>query len=142
MAFVGTTTLSGDELVKLLQKRASTQPSYYFLRWFHTVSGFISQLPANFPSPEGQMFNHRWEIRWQQQGDKYQVLILSIEDTEPDFTPLAAIETWEVKTEKAYVYPTNETRFPQGIKDNGLNLSQRYFYNPATATIHFIALTL
>jgi len=51
------------------------QPSYYTVG-FLGVSGIVDQLPQEFPSPEGQMFNADWELRWKQQGKGYEVLLL------------------------------------------------------------------
>jgi len=53
---------------ELLTQRMDQPSYYYFLRWFHKVSGIVDQLPQEFPSPEGQMFNADWELRWKQQG--------------------------------------------------------------------------
>jgi len=132
--------LSLDELKQLLQNQADKQRSWFFLREYHQVSGFISQLPDNFASFEGQLFNSNLEIRWKQVGDKFDVLLLSTTGAEPGFIPIG--ETWEVKQYKALVYPKTETRFPQKIKDGGVNIFQRHFINPQTATIHFVALAI
>lgn len=132
--------LSLDELKQLLQNQAAKQKSWFFLREYHQVSGFISQLPDDFASPEGQLFNHSLEIRWKQRGDKFDVLLLSTTGTEPGFIPIG--ETWAVKQYKALVYPQTETRFPKKIKDGGVNIFQRQFFNPQTSTIHFVALAI
>jgi hypothetical protein len=139
--FVGTSDrlLTASELKELLEKLA-IKPSYYFLRWFHQVSGFISQLPEYFPSPEGQMFNSELELRWKQKGEHFSVLLLSTTGEKPGFTPIG--EAWEVQQRNAHVYPATETRFPKRIEAGKVNINQRYFLNPQTATIHFVALTV
>ncbi|GAB4302688.1 MAG: hypothetical protein Fur0025_43640 [Oscillatoriaceae cyanobacterium] len=56
--------LSADELRQvMLQLATASPPCYYFLRWPHQVSGIISEL-EEFPSPEGQMFTSKLELRW------------------------------------------------------------------------------
>lgn len=131
--------LSAIELKSLLDNLAAKESSYYFLRWFHQVSGFISELPENFAAPEGQMFNKTLELRWKQVGENFEVLLLSTTGSQPGFMPIG--DAWGVEQKKAIVYPQTETRFPQRIKDGGVNIFQRYFFNPHTATIHFVALT-
>jgi hypothetical protein len=138
--FVGQCILSEPELKQLLQDKAVKQPSYYFLRWFHQVSGFLEQLPRDFSCIEGQMFNSDLEIRWKKAGDKYKVLLLSTVGSESGFIPLG--DNWEMKQFNAFVYPETETRFPKSIKAEKLNLNQRYFFNSHTATVHFTALTV
>ncbi len=115
---------------------------YYFLYWPEQVSGFISQLPTNFPSPKGQAFNHHTEIRWQQQGDRYNVLWLGIEEAPAGFEAIPG--EWIYTDHDAQVYPPTETRLPQGIKPlpPNLDVGQRYFCDRRTATIHFIALRI
>lgn len=131
--------LTATELKQLLENLAAKQPSYYFLRWFHQVSGFIAQLPENFSSPEGQMFNKSLELRWKQVGENFEVLLLSTTGPQSGFIPIG--DAWAVKQHKAIVYPETETSFPQKIKHGGVNIFQRYFFNPHTSTIHFVALS-
>ena len=155
--FVGVSKqlLTVDELRDLLQK-PSTQPSYYFLRWPHKVSGIVEQLPDDFLSPEGQMFNCDRELRWKQQRQVYYtVLLLSNTGQAPEFNPIG--QEWEIENRPAYGYRLDETRFPQlftvpeGLdirnsqtetKTNKPKLAQRYFRDTQTATVHFVALTV
>lgn len=140
MSFVGFRQLSSvDELRELLTQRMD-QPSYYFLRWFHKVSGIVDQLPQEFPSPEGQMFNGDWELRWKQQGKGYEVLLLSNADSEPGF--IAVGQNWETQLRQAHLYPSTETRFPKGFTYESNKIAQRYFRDSKTATVHFVALTI
>lgn len=155
--FVGVSEqlLTVDQLRNLLQQ-PSTQSNYYFLRWSHKVSGIIEQLPDEFPSPEGQMFNCDREFRWKQQRPGYYtVLLLSNTGKESAFTPVG--EEWKTEQRSAYGYRRDETRFPQSLvypesldirisheetKTNKPKLAQRYFIDKKTSTVHFVALTV
>ncbi|PSB01551.1 hypothetical protein [Merismopedia glauca] len=141
MAYVGTTFLTEDRL-KLLLVDWQTKETYYFLRWCDRVSGFISQLPENFPSPAGQMFNREFELRWKKQGDKFSVLILSKirKDLGEKWHEIPA--KWTYQDRNASMYPVTETRFPKAIQSEIVNVGQRYFQDSDTKTIHFIALTV
>ncbi|GAA6623441.1 hypothetical protein [Scytonema sp. NUACC26] len=169
MCFVGVNLqpLPADKLIELLEE-LSTSPSYYFLRWTHRVGGFwqrrsadFSSLeedirerlqnnhinnftpkqPEAFPSPEGQLFNSVLEVRWKQQKECYQVLILSSQSTKPDgFRDLQ--RDWEIIEQNALVHPPNKTRFPKGFNSDKVDIAQRYFRDRQTATVHFVALTV
>lgn len=149
---------SPDELRNLLEK-LSIEPSYYFLRSPHAVSGIWMKLPEEFfPGFEGQMFNAERELRWKKQASGYEVLLLSRVEADPalGFQPVASEgETninWEICDRHAYFYHIDETQFPKGFIYKGVNdedidpktipLSQRYFKNLDTATVHFVALTV
>lgn len=141
-AFVGTRTLeSSDELQELFD-RFKEGKLCFFLRWPHKVSGFCKTLPDDFPSPEGQVFDSQKELRWKQQGTGYNVLLLSTEGEYPNFDLVG--KSWIFHDQEAYLYPPTETRFPKGLNDqvNGkkINVGQRYFTDPQTATVHFVAL--
>ena len=144
-AFVGTKdNLSATELKTLLDRHKGNQNYYYFLRWSNRVSGIITSL-ADFPSPEGQMFNADLEIRWKQKGDKYDVLLLSQYDNDYlDFDSFP--QTWQAENRKAKFYPEIETRFPKRFiypeSLETLNIGQRYFKDQATGIVHFVALTI
>lgn len=137
--FVGVKEVnSAVELRSLLDQLADN--SYYFLRWAHRVSGFEKQLPKEFPSPEGQMFNCDRELRWKQKGQKYSVLLLSTTGSEPGFTSVG--KKWEVENRNAHVYRSTGTRFTKGINDRQVAVAQRYFIDKQTSTVHFVALTV
>jgi hypothetical protein len=140
-SFVGVSEqlLTVDELRKLLEKPLNQQ-NYYFLRWTHKVSGIVEQLPAEFPSPEGQMFNCDRELRWKQQGQHFSVLLLSTTGSEPGFKPIG--QQWETQHRDAHIYPATETRFPKGLSSTNVDVAQRYFMDADTATVHFVALTV
>lgn len=143
MSFVGIKKLSSVEELRELLTQRSSQPSYYFLHWVHKVSGFVNQLPPDFPSlpsPEGQMFNADWELRWKQQKKGYEVLILTNTDAKPGFTSVG--QHWDTQLRQAHVYRSNETRFPKEFIAEGVEVAQRYFIDSQTATVHFIALTV
>lgn len=137
-AFVGYKNgISELELKALLDQYGSAK-SRYFLRWAHKVSGILKHLDG-FPSPEGQMFDSDREIRWKQQGDRFNVLMLSTQ-AEAGFTAIG--NTWMAKSYRANLYPRTETRFPKGIQDRGVNIGQRCFIDDQTATVRFVALTV
>lgn len=137
-AFVGTCTVQSPEELRSLIEQLRGETSCFFLRWPHTVSGFRKTLPDDFPSPEGQMFDTQKELRWKQRGNGYEVLLLSASKAYADFMPLG--EAWEVDVQDAHLYPKTETRFPKGIDDQQVNVGQRFFSDPQTATVHFVAL--
>jgi hypothetical protein len=139
--FVGVSEqlLTVEQLRNLLQQ-PSTQSNYYFLRWSHKVSGIIEQLPNEFPSPEGQMFNCDRELRWKQQGQHFSVLLLSTTGSEPGFKPIG--QKWKTQQRDAHIYPATETRFPKGLSSTKVDVAQRYFMDTDTATVHFVALTV
>ncbi|PSF37388.1 hypothetical protein C7H19_10705 [Aphanothece hegewaldii CCALA 016] len=140
MSFVGVRQLStADELKELLTQQADLH-SYYFLRWFHKVSGIVKDLPSDFPSPEGQMFSENYELRWKQNKKGYEVLLLSETDADSRFTPVG--KTWKTRLRPAQVYSDDETRFPNKFRNECHNLAQRYFIDQQTGTVQFIALTI
>lgn len=139
-AFVGTKACQETEL-KTLLTQLETENSYYFLRWTHQVSGFIQTLPnPDSIPPEGQLFDQEKELRWQWKSNQFKLLLLSRTDFSTEFLPLKG--NWQIRELNA-VLRANETRFPNKIKgEKPDNLTQRYFLDAETATIHFIALTL
>lgn len=146
MSFVGVKEVdSPDALRKLLDQLADgSGHDFYFLRWPHQVSGFQKNLPHEFPSPEGQMFNHDRELRWKQHSKGFSVLMLSIGNAEQamqlGFSPIG--QQWRTQKKHAHVYPGTETRFPQVIKAGQVDIAQRYFIDQQTSTVHFVALTV
>lgn len=131
-------TCSGVSLAEL--KAQLEQDSFhYFLRWPHTVSGIVADLPANFPSPEGQAFNQSTELRWQQRGDRYDLLWLSSELPADGFEKLPG--DWIYEDHGAMLYSSTETRLPKVIRSpRNISLGQRYFRDRRTAIIHFVSL--
>jgi hypothetical protein len=129
------------QLLELITKLA-TEPSYYFLRWTHKVSGITKQQPTetDFPMIEGQMFNQKYELRWKQKHkDSYEVLLLSIAGEYPDFERIG--EDWQTQDRDAHLYSPTETRFPKGFYPTSIDVKQRYFIDKKTAAVHFVALT-
>jgi len=154
-AFVGISPNLDTADLKSLIEAPTIKPSYYFLRWTHKVSGMMTSLPPDFPSPAGQMFNSDYEIRWKQKGkDNYEALLLSnlpLSDFPRDFAnfkPLIEQSEikWETATRNAYFYPKYPkpaTRFPHGFDyPQDLNIAQRYFKDKTTSIVHFVALTI
>jgi hypothetical protein len=129
------------QLLELITKLA-TEPSYYFLRWTHKVSGITKQQPTetDFPMIEGQMFNQKYELRWKQKHkDSYEVLLLSIAGEYPDFERIG--EDWQTQDRDAHLYSPTETRFPKGFYPTSIDVKQRYFVDQKTSAVHFVALT-
>ncbi len=173
MSFVGVSpqAIPPQDLIALLEKLEIVATSYYFLRWAHRVSGIwqrrFEQFPtlaedirdrlANpvdksqsleaFPSPEGQMFNSQLELRWKQKGANYEVLLLSANGSNQDYSKFQPVGSdWQVVERDAYLYastPTQtETRFPRRFDYQDIKVAQRYFKDSKTATVHFVALTV
>ncbi|MDX2240616.1 MAG: hypothetical protein NW224_08035 [Leptolyngbyaceae cyanobacterium bins.302] len=158
IGYVGYQQVDKARLEQLIQDpKLAIAPSYYFLRWFHKVSGIQMKLPDDFPSPEGQLFNAELELRWKQRGATYEVLLLSKAepDAKLDFSPLRGDWEWEWCDRNAYCYDSDETKFPKGFlyqdaegnvlspKEEPLNqVKQRYFRDARTTTVHFVALTV
>ena len=148
MSFVGIKQLSSEEELKAEEKlkdflnNRKAGSCCYFLRWNHAVSGIIRELkdlPGKFPSPEGQMFNGDWEVRWKQNKKGYEVLLLS---TTQENGFAAVGNEWETEIRQAHVYSNSETRFPRKFKVEFPNITQRYFIEKETSTVQFIALTV
>ncbi|WP_208099129.1 CRISPR-associated RAMP protein Csx7 [Nostoc sp. 106C] len=93
-----------------------------------------------FPSPEGQLFNHHLELRWKKQGELYKVLLLTTLKLEPGFEPVG--KNWEFLDRNAHQYSATDSRFPQGFTSDDVKIAQRYFRDSSTATVHFVALTI
>ncbi len=173
MSFVGvhSQVLSAQELIQVLEKlETSAQPSYYFLRWSHRVSGFwqrrfeefpslakdigdrinrinFNQIEAAFPSPEGQMFNNQLELRWKKKQANYEILLLSATGSQEDYPEFQLVgNDWNVVNRNAHLYasgPTQtETRFPKKFDHQDIKVAQRYFMDSKTTTVHFVALTV
>lgn len=135
-----------DEELKTLLKREIDCTDCCFLRWPHKVSGFCSAIHQDCFSPEGQVFNTVRELRWRPLGTGFSVLLLSLDQREEDpfnsFKPVG--ETWHTQDLEAHVPTQTETRFLRGLSAAGktnFHIGQRYFIDPKTATIHFVALT-
>ena len=127
MSFVGIKQLSSEEELKTFLEHRNDKSCCYFLRWTHAVSGIIRKLqnlPGKFPSPEGQMFNPDWELRWKRNKKGYEVLLLST-TREDGFTPIK--NEWDTEIRQAHVYSRSETRFPRQFKIEFSNIDQRYF---------------
>ncbi|NJL64360.1 MAG: hypothetical protein HC903_24235 [Methylacidiphilales bacterium] len=168
--FVGTTKqfISPCKIQELIKKLAE-EPSYYFLRWTHKVSGMREEKPndKDFPMLEGEMFSHKHELRWKLKHDNlYEILLLTIANKDDEFIPIG--EEWKIEPNDkakfpfysypAYGYRRNETRFPKEFiypeslnvrhgedkqnKSNKPKLGQRYFIDSKTSAVQFVALTL
>jgi hypothetical protein len=152
-AFVGSRVMTKEELLDLVKNATiAPNPTYYFLRWPHRVSGIQMTLPEDFPSPEGQLFNTKLELRWKQRGIGYEILFLGKEQPDTKFKFSQLEGEWEYCDRTAFFYESDETKFPQGflyqneegqmIAPKTIPIKQRYFKNTQTARIHFVALTV
>ncbi|MDV3347877.1 hypothetical protein QGP82_04165 [Leptothoe sp. LEGE 181152] len=104
-----------------------------------------TELPEEFPSPEGQVFNANMELRWKSQRAGYTVLLLSdTADTADGFTAISG--DWEAVDRSAHHHESKETQYPKGFDfGRGVepeHIKQRYFCDRRTATVHFVALTI
>ena len=152
MTFVGCKQLSSSQELQTLLKDFDRQPSYYFLRWKHKVSGILTYLPSEFISAEGQMFNAELELRWKKNSSGYQVLLLSQNQPNKELEFNSIGKHWKTCDRNAYFYDIDETKFPQGftyknesqdnIEPKKISLAQRYFQDVQTSTVHFVALTI
>jgi hypothetical protein len=153
-AFVGTrSVISSDDLKQVLETLPA-RSRCYFLRWVHKVSGFEYEIPADFPSPEGEMLTPEFEVRWKQTPQGYDLLLLAHHGSTPDQTFQALGSSWIASDPlKLHLAPKGtlqssekdrqDTRFPNPfIYPDELELQQRYFQNQQTGTVHFVALTL
>lgn len=131
--------------LQVLIENLSNQ-SYYFLRYSHTVSGICASMPSLRGETEGQMFNATREVRWKKYKSGYEVLILS--QQQENFEGFKSLNVdWEICDHTAYWHDQNETKFPkgfifQGVEPAQIDIKQRYFIDSATATVHFVALTV
>lgn len=153
IAFVGTRLVkTSDELKSLLQTLPAPSRCY-FLRWVHRVSGFSDSLPADFPSPKGEMLTPEFEVRWQQTPQGYDLLLLAHCEPKTEHGFQALGNDWITFDLEACLSPKGkphdteetrqDTRFPQPlIYPDHLKVKQRYFQNEHTGTVHFVALTL
>lgn len=149
--YVGFKQVSSSAEIKNLLDKLATENSYYFVRSPHAVSGICMKLPQDFPGFEGQMFNADRELRWKKQGSAYEVLLLSRVETDLEgFEKLT--EEWQICDRPACFHDIDETKFPKSfiyqgangekINSQNINISQRYFQDKRTATVHFVALTV
>ncbi|MDJ0615356.1 MAG: hypothetical protein QNJ63_01200 [Calothrix sp. MO_192.B10] len=132
-----------DKIIEAVKKASNSSENYYFLRHAHKVSGICAELPDDRGEIEGQMFNAICELRWKKYKTGYEALILSQQKVKiEDFKILTG--EWKICDRNAYWHDTNETQYPKGFifPDKQPKIKQRYFQNSATATVHFIALTL
>ena len=140
--FVGAiqSPLTQKKLLKLIEQFQDDK-GYFFVRWPHRVSGFVSTPPDALPGVEGQLFNQTYELRWKQRGQTYDALLLTVAGPDPAFVPVG--EQWRVQDETAHLYPRTETRMPKGLhypERLQIKLGQRYFIDNPTSTVQFVAL--
>jgi hypothetical protein len=92
------------------------------------------------------MFNTVCELRWKKYKSGYEVLILSKQEFTLDrFEKLSG--HWGICDRDAYWHDLKETKFPKGfifkgVESDKISIQQRYFQDSATATVHFVALTV
>jgi hypothetical protein len=151
--------VSSQDIKTLIEKLPKSQ-SYYFLRYSHAVSGICMEFPAERGEIEGQMFNAICELRWKKYKSGYEVILLSKEKFElkHEFDGFKTLDDnereiqWEICDHKAYWQELDGAKYPkpfifkgennQTIKAEKIHIKQRYFKDSATATVHFVALTI
>lgn len=156
-AYVGYRQATVEQLRELVRHSAIAIPkTYYFLRWFDRVSGIQTDLPEEFPSPEGQLFNASLELRWKRRGTKYDILLLSKDEPKSDLNFTQLGKNWDWCDRRAIFHNSDETKFPRGFRYQVGNnflanmeqvrkeipVHQRYFMDRNTSAIHFVALTV
>ncbi|AKG24392.1 hypothetical protein IJ00_02095 [Calothrix sp. 336/3] len=132
-----------DAVKDAIKNIPNSSESYYFLRYTHAVTGICLQLPKDRGEIEGQMFNAICELRWKKSKAGYEALILSKQKIILDgFERLT--RDWVICDRDAFWHDVNETKFPKGFKfpEKQPKIKQRYFQDSATATVHFVALTV
>jgi hypothetical protein len=147
-AFVGTQSVDSGKALKALLEQCPAPKRQYFLRWVHQVK-WAETLPSEFPSPEGEMMTPAFEIRWQQVGQGYELLLLATSELpqlSTTFEPLLPFSWVASEPLAAHLLSTGnqqDMRFPKDIQyPVSLKLQQRYFQDQQTGTVHFVARTL
>jgi hypothetical protein len=143
--FVGTKTVDSTDSLRSLLAELNPGKCLYFARWPHKVSGMKEAIDDVLPSPEGQVFSEKFEMRWKQNPHQgYEVLLLHCEQSVKKWQFAPVGKSWEIsKPLDAHFYASDETRFPQGFQvADKAKLQQRYFQDKDTATVHFVALML
>jgi hypothetical protein len=132
-----------NKIIDAVKTHFNLAENYYFLRYSHTVSGICLELPKERGEIEGQMFNAYCELRWKKYKTEYEALILSKQKFEMEGFEVLTGE-WRIVDHKAYWHDIKETKFPKGFifPDKNPEIQQRYFQDSATATVHFVALTV
>jgi hypothetical protein len=139
-AFVGTASVDFSELKNIIQ-RCLTENAWQFLRWPHQVKLSKLDIKDFSECQEGQVFNATRELRWQRQGNNYEVLLLSNEGGDNALSEIEPKRLWKTQDFNAQAYPQTETRLPRQVKvPKELDLGQRYFMDAETACVHFVAL--
>lgn len=145
MSYVGYASVPSDENGASLHQviERYTQPgNLFFLRWLHQVSGIITELPDQL-SPEGQLFNANFELRWKKRQRGYDVLWLgqNAPDSSEIFTAIK--RQWQTEDHPALLHDRKTPQYPNLFKyPRELKVWQRYFRDAETGIVHFIALTV
>lgn len=134
------TPLDQSSLDQLI-RRCITGEAWHCLHWADRTL-FVSGLPSELSCPEGQVFNQHRELRWQQQGDRYEVLLLSSTViVDAALQALLEEQAWLIQDLNAHFYPETETKLPRGIRyPSDLDIGQRYFIHKETGIVQFVAL--
>lgn len=146
VGYASTSIPQDEQSLRQLLDRYSQPGDFFFLRWLHKVSGFTSQLDSQI-SPEGQLFNATFELRWKKRRQGYDVLWLGLQPPQnADNSIFTAIDRpWQTDDRLALLhnrktpqYP-NLFIYPSELKDQ---IRQRYFRDGKTGIVHFVALTV
>ena len=146
MSYVGYADISAKDNNSLRQliEQYSKPGDFFFLRSLHRVSGIITELPDQL-SPEGQLFNARFELRWKKRRQGYELLWLGQQaptNTE-DFTKIE--RQWETKDHDALLHARKTPQYPNLFyypSELEKTIQQRYFRDAGTGIVHFVALTV
>jgi hypothetical protein len=147
-AFVGIQSVDSEAALKTLLEDCTAPTRHYFLRWVHQVK-WEKNLPPEFPSPEGEMMTPEFEIRWKQCAKGYDLLLLAVGNPPELPTAFEPLFSFSWLASEPFAAPflsrgdEQDLRFPQDIDYPAkLQLQQRYFQDPQTGTVHFVARTL
>ncbi|NJR49868.1 MAG: hypothetical protein HC780_10185 [Leptolyngbyaceae cyanobacterium CSU_1_3] len=147
MSSIASTQVKDEKDLEALLKNHLHEPTYYFLRQTHQVSGILQEFPEKLDVLEGQLFNAEFEVRWkcnpQQKG--YSVLVLSRSSLkDSSLKPLPG--QWESEDHSILLHDPKTPQYPNGFTyKEGVDVSriyQRYFRNVDTFAVQFIALTV
>lgn len=134
------------QLINELSGQAKGASALYFLKWAHEVSGLVSQLPDNFPSPQGQLITPQLELRWQQKAGDYNILLLSVAEVNSPykFEPIAQGLQWETCDRPVLLHDRRVPQYPKAFRYEKIladQLRQRYFRNTRSGVVQFVALS-
>lgn len=145
--YASTAIAQDEQSLRQLLDRYSQPGDFFFLRWLHKVSGITSQLGSQV-SPEGQLFNTTFELRWKKRQQGYSILWLGLQppDDSDNLSTFTTIDRqWQTDDRPALLHDRKTPQYPNlfiyppELKDQ---IRQRYFRDGNTNIVHFVALTV